>query len=134
MSAYKIDYSTELMTNYLQAEIMRPEAEIQALQTGTGSALLFSIGTDTSLYATVEETGKDSHKGWRRCNLSEAQAAKDFPAASGATCTSFAAAQCTDQSIHLAMVLRESGRDHLYLCLGNSATDTSWIDHPAWVA
>jgi len=32
------------------------------------------------------------------------------------------------------MVLRESGRDHLYLCLGNSATDTSWIDHPAWVA
>ena len=134
MSAYKIDCSTELMDNYLQAEIMRPEKEIQALQSSTGRALLFSIGTDNSLYATVEETGSDKHKGWRRCNLSKAQAAKDFRTASGATCTSFAVAQCTDQSIHLAMVLRESGRDHLYLCLGNSATDTSWIDHPAWVA
>jgi hypothetical protein len=134
MSAYKIDYSTELMANYLQAEIMRPETGIQALQTGTGRALLFSIGTDNSLYATVEETGNGSHKGWRRCNLSEPQTVKDFHTASGATCTSFAVAQCTDQSIHLAMVLRESGRDHLYLCLSNSATDTSWIDHPAWVA
>jgi hypothetical protein len=134
MSAYKIDYSTELMSNYLQAEIMRPESGIQALQASTGSALLFSIGTDNSLYATVEETGKQSHKGWRRCNLSQAQTIKDFRTASGATCTSFAAAQCTDQSIHLAMVLRESANDHLYLCLSNSATDTSWIDHPAWVA
>jgi hypothetical protein len=133
MSAYKIDCSTELMSNYLQAEIMRPETGIQALQTGAGSALLFSIGTDNSLYATVEETGNGSHKGWRRCNLSEPQTVKDFHTASGATCTSFAVAQCTDQSIHLAMVLRESGRDHLYLCLSNSATDTSWIDHPAWV-
>jgi hypothetical protein len=130
--AHKIDYSTELMTNYLQAEIMRPEAAIQAVQSSAGSAILFSLGTDNSLYATVEEAG--SRSGWTRRNLSSSQAAKDFRSPSGATCTNFAVAQRTDQSIHLAMVLQESGNDHLYLCLGNSAADTSWLDRPAWVA
>jgi hypothetical protein len=127
VSAYKIDYSTELMTNYVQAEIMRPEAGIQALQTSTGSALLFSLGTDNSLYATVEKAG--SRSGWTRCNLSAAQIAKDFH--TGAKCTNFAVAQCTDQSIHLAMVLSESANDHLYLCLGNSAAEVAGIDQPA---
>jgi hypothetical protein len=132
MSAYKIDYSTELMTNYVQAEIMRPETGIQALQTSSGNALLFSIGTDNALYATVEQPG--SRSGWTRSNLSAAQTAKDFRTASGATCTNFAVAQCTDESIHLAMVLSQSANDHLYLCLGNSSADTSWVGHPAWVA
>jgi hypothetical protein len=128
----KIDYSTELMTNYVQAEIMRPETGIQALQTSSGNPLLFSIGTDNALYATVEQPG--SRSGWSRCNLSAAQVAKDFPKAPGATCTNFAVAQCTDQSIHMAMVLTEAAIDHLYLCLGNSSADTSWVGHPAWVA
>lgn len=132
MSTYKIDYSTELMTNYVQAEIMRPETGIQALQTSNGNALLFSIGTDNALYATVEQPG--SRSGWSRCNLSNAQVAKDFPKTPAATCTNFAVAQCVDQSIHMAMVLTEAANDHLYLCLGNSSADTSWISHPVWVA
>ena len=80
MSAYKIDYSTELMTNYVQAEIMAPETGIEALQTSSGNALLFSIGTDNALYATVEQPG--SRSGWTRFNLSGAQTAKDFRTAS----------------------------------------------------
>jgi hypothetical protein len=34
------------MSNYKQAEVMAPERRFEALQTGSGRALLFSIGTD----------------------------------------------------------------------------------------
>jgi hypothetical protein len=41
----------------LQAEIMKPDAGFQALQTSSGEALLFSIGTDQSLYVAKETPG-----------------------------------------------------------------------------
>lgn len=125
MSDYKITYSAELMQNYLQAEIMKPEGDFQAIQTADGNALLLSIGTDNALYATVETPG--TRQGWTRVNLSTAQ--------SGATCKAFAVAQRTNGSIHLAMVLSDSqGNDSLYLSLGNSDADTAWINNPGWIA
>lgn len=133
MSRYKITYSSELMQNYLQAEIMKPEDGIMALQTSDGNALLFSIGTDGALYATVENPG--TRQGWKRANLSAAQAQADFGAASGAVCKAFAVAQRTNSGIHLAMVLSDDKQnDRLYLSLGNSDADTSWLDNPGWVA
>ena len=56
MSGHQITFSSELMQNYLQAEIMRPEKGFQALQTGAGNALLFSIGMDLSLIHISEPT------------------------------------------------------------------------------
>lgn len=133
MSQHQITFQSELMENYLQAEIMRPETGFQALQTSGGNALLFSIGTDGSLYVTVENP--TSRQGWARTNLSLARAAAEFGDDAGVVCKDFTVAQRTDGAIHLAMVLGDArGNDRLYLCLGNSNSDTSWLDNPNWVA
>ena len=131
MSAQTITYSAELMQNYLQAEIMQPEAGFQAIQTKGGNALLLSLGTDNSLYVTAESPGLRT--GWARSNLSAAQAAASFGGESGAVCKDFTVAQQPDGSIHLAMVLAVAEQnDRLFLSLGNSDADTSWIDSPNW--
>lgn len=135
MSSSSITYSTELMENYLQAEILAPEAKFEALQTDGGASLLFSIGTDHALYVTEEVPGVRS--GWQRRDLSSAQIAKDFPNQSNVTCKDFASAQSTfppRTSIHLAMVVSDAHNDHLYLSLENSDADTSWTSGPKWVA
>ena len=131
MSAQTIKYSAELMQNYLQAEIMQPEAGFQAIQTKSGNALLLSLGTDNSLYVTAESPGLRT--GWARSNLSAAQAAASFGGQSGAVCKDFTVAQQPGGSIHLAMVLAVAEQnDRLFLSLGNSDADTSWIDSPNW--
>jgi hypothetical protein len=132
MSTYTPTSSSELMENYVQSDILQPQLAFCALQTDTGASLLFSIDTDNAFYVTMELPGASS--GWSRANLSGARAAQDFP--TGATCTTFAAAQTVaaqGAAIHLAMVLDDGINDHLYLSLGNSDTDTSWTDAPAWV-
>lgn len=135
MSNYSITFSTELMQNYLQAEILTPDAKFQALQTQNGTSLLFSIGTDNALYVTKEVPAARS--GWERSDLSSAQIRKDFPGQSGMTCKDFASAQSAfapQAAIDLAMVLADPQKDHLYLSLGNSDTDTSWTSAPNWTA
>jgi hypothetical protein len=132
VSSTSIRYTTELMTNFAQAEIMCPEAEIIALQASHGEALLFSISTEGSLYVTVESTGTRS--GWKRANLSAAQVVKDFAQDKKARCVHFAASQCGNGTIHLALVVRTNGNDHLYLSLGNKDADLSWIDAPVWTS
>ena len=133
MSTYSITFSTELMQNYLQAEILAPDAKFQALQTQDGTSLLFSIGTDNALYVTKEVPQERS--GWARSDLSSAQIRKDFPGQSGVTCKDFASAQSTfapQAAIDLAMVLADRQNDHLYLSMGDSDADTSWTSAPAW--
>src|SRR5438105_1194535 len=120
MSNYSITYSTELMQNYLQAEILAPEEKFQALQTNAGTSLLFSIGTDQAFYLTREIP--EDRSGWNRWDISSAQIAKDFPGKTGVTCKDFSAAQCNNlssTSIHLAMVVNDTQSDHLYLSLNN---------------
>ena len=77
MNKYNITASSELMQNYLQADIMDPtKAKLfVALQTVPGGSLLFSVGTDKVFYVTKEASG--SSHGWRRSALS----------ADGAACT-----------------------------------------------
>ncbi|MBR7832538.1 hypothetical protein KDL01_04670 [Actinospica durhamensis] len=43
-SAYTVTTSAELMENYLQADYLLPQDTFTALQTDSGTALLFSIG------------------------------------------------------------------------------------------
>lgn len=127
-----ITYSSELINNYIQAEIMAPDKTFEALQTNTGASLLFSIGTDNVFYATQETSGQSTH-GWSKTDLSTAQAAKDFP--TGATCANMSVAQNVQTgTIGLGMSLSTAESDTLYLCLGNSNSDTSWLTQPVWTA
>jgi hypothetical protein len=124
-----INYSSELMTNYLQASIMDPDATFEVLQNNLGNALLFSIGTDGIFYVTYESPSTPG--GWLRLDLSTAAMINKF---SGGTCTKMSVAQNTQNgTIGLAMVVSVSGADNLFLCMGNSNSDMSWLSAPAWV-
>ncbi|HEX8407376.1 MAG TPA: hypothetical protein VF883_00810 [Thermoanaerobaculia bacterium] len=116
--------STELMRNYKPVSIMTPDASFEAVQTTAGTALLFSIGTDGAFYVTAEAPGATS--GWQRTSLS---------ASLGATVKTFAVAEnAATGTIDLALVMTEGQADVLYLSLGNSASDTSWLASVAWTA
>ena len=71
MSTNTITFSSELMKNYKQAEIMSPEAKFQALQTDDGCSLLFSVGADGVFYATEEKVAHTT--GWEKTDLSSAR-------------------------------------------------------------
>jgi hypothetical protein len=133
MSTNTVTYSSELMQNYQQAEVMAPDGAFQALQTATGLSLLFSQSSAGVMYLVQEQPG--STAGWVRNDLSSAQIAKDFPGQTGMAVTRFAVSQdLVDGSISLAMVVSDATNDHLYLSLGNSASDTGWAAAPVWTA
>jgi len=133
-----ITCSSELMTNYLNASIMDADAAFEALQDNLGNALLFSVGTDGIFYATRETpvnnsaAAAGSANGWERLDLSSAVLNQDFPG-SLPVCKTIAVNQnFTDSTISLAMVITVNGSDVLFLSLGNSASDTSWLSAPVW--
>lgn len=120
-----ITYSTELMKNYKQAEIMAPDASFAALQSADGNALLFSIGNDGVCYLTREVRGAQA--GWRRSVLSGSLGS--------AKVKQIAVAQNrVTGNIDLALVLAGTPADQLYVSLGNSDSDLGWIASPAWQA
>jgi hypothetical protein len=132
MTAPKISISTELMKNYKQALLMSPENKFEALQSSEGNSLLFSIGTDNVFYLTEESIGHDT--GWDKVDLSSAQLAKSFPGQTGITCKTFDVGQsAVDGTIGLALVVSDGTYDHLFLSLGNSNADTSWVKKPTWM-
>lgn len=135
MGSTSIRYSSELMQNYLQAEVLSAEEGFEALQTTTGASLLFSIGSDGAFYLTRETPGQ--RNGWRRTNLSSDVAARDFPNQTDLRCSAFSTSQSRKQNhtqIHVAMVLRAADGDHLYLSLENSGVDSEWETPPEWAA
>jgi hypothetical protein len=127
-----INYSSEMMPNYLQASIMAPDATFEVLQNSEGNALLFSIGTDGIFYVTYESPASSAAPaGWVRLDLSSPALTGAF---TGGSCTKISVAQNTqDGTIGLAMVISVGGNDNLFLCLGNSSSDMSWLDAPVWV-
>ncbi|RIW12899.1 hypothetical protein D0X99_17525 [Algoriphagus lacus] len=133
MSTLKISYSAEMMTNYLQAELISPQAKFEALQSADGHSLLFSVGTDGVLYLIADDSG-ESTAGWTKTDLSTSQINKDFPGQSGIVCKTFDADQSVvNGTISLAMVLHTPNGDKLYLSLGNSHENTSWSKTVNWV-
>jgi len=124
-----INYSSEMMTNYLQASIMDPDDTFEVLQNSLGNAVMFSIGTDGIFYVTYETPSTPS--GWTRLDLSTVAMVNKF---AGGTCTKMSVAQNTQNgTIGLAMVVTVSGADNLFLCMGNSNSDMSWLSSPTWV-
>ena len=118
-----ITYSTELMKNYKQAEVMAPDASFAALQSASGDALLFSIGTDAICYLTQEVPG--AKVGWRRSDISSAVSA-------GKVKQIIVAQNAATGKIDLAMVIAGTPGDSLYVSLGNSDSDLSWTVAPSW--
>ncbi|KQY92272.1 hypothetical protein ASD21_12660 [Caulobacter sp. Root1455] len=136
MSGYTITTSSELMENYIQADFLLPQEKFIALQTDAGASLLFSIGTGGVFNLTIEAPGQ-TH-GWRQVDLGAVRIQSDF--GGKATVKSFGAAQVvaapggSGAQIHLAMIVNDGIRDHLYLSLGNSDSDLGWTAKPAWTA
>lgn len=109
MTSPSITYSTELMDNYRQASTMAPEQEFLALQKPDGQALLFSIGQNGSFNVTAEVAGLPH--GWA--------APLSLNQQPNTRCSHFGAAQRTDGSVRLAMVLKPAG--------GTPVSDTLYV-------
>ncbi|PZX54005.1 hypothetical protein [Algoriphagus chordae] len=132
MSTLKITTSSDMMKNYLQAEIISPQAKFEALQTDNGLSMLFSMGTNNVLYLTKESSG-ESTAGWTKTDLSSSQIKEEFSADPSAACRTFDAGQSAmDGSLNLAMTIKAASQDHLYLSLGNSNSDLSWTQSMPW--
>ena len=127
-------YTSEMMKNYLHAELISPQEKFQALQTADGHSLLFSIATDGNFYLTRNQSGVTS-SGWTKTDLSSSLIKKDFPKDPNAKVKTFESAQSVqDGSIGLGMAISSSEGDNLYLSLSNSNSDFSWIENISWKA
>ncbi|WP_395702163.1 hypothetical protein [Aquabacterium sp.] len=137
MGTYTITASAELMENYVQADVLQPQAKFMALQSDAGASLLLSISSAGVLLLTLEQPGQGAT--WRQVDLSSARIQADF--GGHGTVKTFGAAQTVPATaggpttLQLAMVVNDGTSDHLYLSLGHSATDLSWVDPSlAWTA
>jgi hypothetical protein len=134
MNSYDIHSSTELMQNYLPSETMAPEKQIRAVESSTGTAILFSIDTEDFLRVTAEAPG-DRH-GWQRFNVSSKTHPEGF-AEGDAACIIFEVARCAEGSLRVAMVLKDKKNDKandvLYLASISPGTETAWFNSPTWV-
>ena len=130
MSSKLITYSSELMSNFKQAQVASPDAKFEALQTDSGNSLLFSVGTDGVFYVTHETPGQAA--GWDKTDLSTLLK-RDFGGQAPKTRTFSVSQNRQSGKIDLALVVTVPDNDYLYLSLGNSASDTGWINNPNWV-
>ncbi|KAL7941006.1 gamma-glutamyltranspeptidase periplasmic precursor [Trichoderma barbatum] len=135
----KIDYSSELMQNYVQGEIVPPTDKFEALQTYDlkGHTLLFSIDSNGIFTVIKEDSGKTS-TGWEVTDLSS-HTTKQYLRRRGGDekiaprIRTFGVGQSPlDATIGLAMVVDSGGSDRLFLSLNNSGSVTSWINYVNW--
>ncbi|CAE7526982.1 unnamed protein product [Symbiodinium microadriaticum] len=131
---YNIAASAELMTNYIQSDILQPQKMFQALQTDAGLGLLFMIGTEDDFNVVVEESGKTRH-GWTVRSLSQKLIKQSFP--KGGTVSTFGVSQAagkgTSREVHVAMCVQAGGTSNLYLSLHNSDADLNWTKDIPWL-
>ncbi|KAI1823536.1 hypothetical protein F4861DRAFT_549638 [Xylaria intraflava] len=127
-----LTYSSEMVENYAQGQIVSPTERFEALQTSNGLGILFAIDTSGVLRAIKEQSGK-AQTGWVVSDLSSSLIASEFPSASDAKVDTFDVAQSAlDGTISLALAVESGGTDFLFLSLGNSSSDTSWTSNPSW--
>ncbi|MEA5508780.1 hypothetical protein VB715_03300 [Crocosphaera sp. UHCC 0190] len=126
----KITFSSELMQNYKQAEVVAPDAQFEALQTNEGHSLLFSIGTDNVFYLTKESV--DHATGWEKTDLSStlSQYHNGLPVVA----KTFAVSQSiNNDNVDIALAITVDGQDYLYLAQNNSNSDISWSQKINWL-
>ncbi|KAJ4208871.1 hypothetical protein NW759_013633 [Fusarium solani] len=124
--------NTELMLNYVQGELVKPQGKFRALQAADGTALLFAIDS-SGVFNVTEETVAQTQTGWRAIDMSSKIINEKF--SSGAKAMQFDVGQSVmnANTISLAMSVRSNGSDTLFLSLLNSPSSTSdWISNPYW--
>lgn len=126
-----LSYSSDLMQNYIQGEVLAPRAKFEALQTQDGRTLLFTIDTDDKLHAIEELSGRSS-TGWQPNDLSSSALATHFADMSARVRTFDAGQSAITGTISLAMVVTCDEEDYLLVSLGNSSDVTPWIQSPEW--
>ena len=124
--------SSEMMTNYLPAELVSSTGRFEAVQTADGHGIVLSIGTNGALNAIVEGSGR-SVAGWTTHDLSTATITSQGPA-DGTVHTFDVGQSSRDATIGLGMVVGDGTSQELYLSLGNSSSDLSWLSSPQWTA
>ncbi|KAI0545801.1 hypothetical protein F4679DRAFT_449056 [Xylaria curta] len=131
-AGFTLGYSSEMMENYAQGQIVSPTEKFQALQASIGLSMLFCIDTSGVLRAIKEQSGK-ANTGWVISDLSSSLISSQFPGASNVKVDTFDAGQSAlDSTISLALALQDSTTDWLFISLGNSSSDTSWTSNPSW--
>ncbi|KAJ5100619.1 gamma-glutamyltranspeptidase periplasmic precursor [Penicillium angulare] len=128
----KITHSSQLFETVKNL----PSGHFEALQIDkdNGHALVFSIGSDNNLYAWEENSGL-TLTGWKRHNLSLSTLQLHSAEQATAVLRTFRVGQSPlDGSIGMAIAIDAGGVDNLYLSLGNSSSNTSWLNSPQWIA
>ncbi len=124
-----ITYSTELMRNYRQANIISPQKKFAAVQTNNGEILLFSIGTDDAFYLIEQCSGTNS-TGWKEINLTAKLKSMSIK---NAIAKDFAVSQNSATGmIDLALVMTVNSKDTLYVSLGHSDERGSITSDIVW--
>ena len=127
-----ITYSSELMKNYKQSNVISPQKKFKAVQTNSGDALLFSIGMDGTFYLIEQSTGSNT-TGWQEIKLSSQLASKIMPP--GGVAKDFAVAQnLSNGKIDLVLVMTVNSKDTLYVSLGHSDEKGSITSDIVWSA
>lgn len=128
-----ISYSSELMSNYIQAETVGPGHTFQALQSQEGHSLLLSISTDNVLYLTKELVGEKT--GWQQSDLSSVLYA-NFSNDATISVKTFAAGQnSANSTLEILLVLTVNNVDHLYFANSYDEEDDgnlvmNWMEIP----
>ncbi|PSK55408.1 Histone transcription regulator 3 [Elsinoe australis] len=124
--------TTDMMQNYVYAETFAPAAEFEAMQSDDGHAMLFSVDTFGALQGVREQSGQ-TKAGWLQYDLSTSIINSAF---SGSTVKRMGVGQSAlDGSMGMGMAVStgaDGTSDNLLLSLGNSHSDTSWVENPAW--
>ena len=136
----KLTHSSELMENYIHADVQppSPSGHFEALRTDrkNGHALVFAVGSNSIFYGWEECSG-ESKAGWKRHDLSSPTMLMDFlpKVGNNAAVQTFGMGQSPlDSTIGMAMAVDAEEVDNLYISLGNSSSDVSWISRPRWTA
>ncbi|GAB1201450.1 hypothetical protein APSETT445_000024 [Aspergillus pseudonomiae] len=128
----RLTYDTELIQNYIQGEIVSPKNKFEALQTKDGHTLLFGVDS-SNIFHVIEESSGQHSTGWALIDLSTAAISSQLPGKKDTMVRTFDVGQSVlDQTIGMAMAVRVEGKDHLFVSLKNSNSDTSWIKNPEW--
>jgi hypothetical protein len=118
MATKKITYSTELMTNFRQAQAISPQRKFEAMHTKDGYSLLFSIGNDDIFYLTQQTPGETT--GWKQLDLSSKLGARH--GGKPIKAKDFAVSQNHQSGkLDMVLVITVEGKDYLYTSLDNEA-------------
>ncbi|KAL3476175.1 hypothetical protein BJX99DRAFT_258689 [Aspergillus californicus] len=129
---YSLDYSTQMMQNYIQGEVICPNRKFEALQTADGRALIFTLDTEDS-FQVIEERSGSTATGWEPVNLSTKAIQGTFPGNQGRVNRFDVAQNALDASISMAVAVPNNHNgDQLMVSLGNSNSLTGWIQKPMW--